>query len=61
MYPPAQLVQPIPEPEKPQVPDRELVLEDVILWYEDYLSRWREAFGQAEADKAAIREWGIKE
>ena len=41
------------------VPPGELVLNDVIEWYEGWVAVWRAAFRQAEADKAAIRAWGI--
>lgn len=55
--PPAELTAPIPEPQMPAVPDRDLVLNDIITWYEDWIAAWRAAFRQAEADKAAIRAW----
>jgi len=34
-----------------------MVIEGLIYWYETYLSLLKEAFRQAEADKAVIREW----
>jgi len=59
--PPPGLTLEIPEPEPPPVPPRGegqgMVVEDMIHWYETYLSLLKEAFLQAEADKAAIREW----
>lgn len=54
---PAELVKPIPEPGRPPVPHRDLVLNDVIEWYEAWIGAWRHALRQAEADKAAVRAW----
>jgi hypothetical protein len=34
-----------------------MVIEGLIYWYATYLSLLKGAFIQAEADKAAIREW----
>jgi len=57
IHPPVELVQPIVEPGKPPVPDKELVLSDVIEWYEQWMSSFKSAFRQSEADKAAVRNW----
>lgn len=67
MYPPIELVQPIPVPEKPPVPlsyreDGKLELRQVQQWWNEYINRWKESFFRAEDDKAAIRSWmGDKE
>ena len=41
------------------MPTGDLVLNDVIEWYEEWIAVWRATFRQAEADKAGIRAWGI--
>ena len=57
ILPPDELTAPRPEPRMPAVPDRDLVLQDLVSWYEEWIAQWRTAFRQSEADKAAIRDW----
>ncbi|OPL13597.1 MAG: hypothetical protein AVO39_10380 [delta proteobacterium MLS_D] len=56
MYPPEMLVQPIPEPEPPLVPET-MTTGDLLDWWRDWKEAYRRAWKEAEADKAAIREW----
>ena len=57
LYPPEELLQPVPEPERPPVPDGQVVVGDLIEWYERWLSAWRRAWEASEADKRSIVEW----
>jgi hypothetical protein len=50
------LVQPIPEPEPPLVPET-MTTGDLLDWWRDWKEAYRRAWKEAEADKAAIREW----
>lgn len=56
--PPETLLEPIKEPQAPPVKDGELEVQDVIEWYEQWISELQKAFREAEADKQQVLEWG---
>ncbi|MFP4629422.1 MAG: hypothetical protein ACLFMQ_01730 [Desulfohalobiaceae bacterium] len=51
------MLEPRTTPTAPDVPEGELKVQDVIEWYEAWVSKLEQAHLQSEADKAAIRGW----
>lgn len=56
-YPPKVFLIPIVEPKAPTLPDGQMVIEDVINFYEGWITELQKVFRLSEMDKARIREW----